>query len=208
MSLRKITPVDDGAVIYLFQTTNTDVYISASYKKKQKKKFSLHKLLVGALLVKQFGVTTSVTTDTLPQVKTIKQTNLNSLNDDEIALALAIKSYLVGSLDLEPSTRVSKHSITFEMIIRSREDPSLISKFTLLQWTERDINTYKYYLKRNAIGNNNFNSFFNALLSQDSNSLYIRLLSGLINKSSEESAASDYSFKVPDYSSQDILIKR
>lgn len=191
MSLRKISPVDDGVALLLFQTEDTDVYISASYKKKQNKRFSLHKLLVGTLLVKQFGITTSVTSNTLPKVQTIKQTNLNSLKDKEIALALATKLYLVKSLDLEPGTKVSKHSIKFEMILQSREDPRLISKFTILQWTEKDINTFKYYLKRNAIGKDNFVTFLNALPSQDSLISYIRLLSGSINKSSEDSAASD-----------------
>lgn len=191
MSQRKLSPVDDGVLVSLFQTMDIEVYIYASYRKKQKRKYSLHQFLVRTLLSKQFGVNSSITRNTLPKVQTIKQASLNNLNDEEIALALAIKSYLVGQLDLKPATRVSKHSILFEMIIKSREDPFLISKFTILQWTEKDINAFKHQIKANAIGNNNFDDFLRALLSQDSSNQYIRLLSGLINKSSEDSATSD-----------------
>lgn len=192
MSQRKLSPVDDGVLVSLFQTMDIEVYIYASYKKKQKKKYSLHQFLVRTLLSKQFGVNSSITRNTLPKVQTIKQASLNNLNDEEIALALAIKSYLVGQLGLKPATRVSKHSILFEMIIKSREDPFLISKFTILQWTEKDINAFKHQIKMKAIGNNNFDDFLRALLSQDSSNQYIRLLSGLINKSSEDSATSDF----------------
>lgn len=191
MSQRKLSPVDDGVLVSLFQTKEIEVYIFASYKKKQKKRYSLHQFLVRTLLSKQFGVNSSITRNTLPQVQTIKQANLNNLNNEEIALALAIKSYLVGQLDLKPATKVSKHSIVFEMIVKSREDPFLISKFTILQWTEKDINAFKHKMNTNAIGNNNFDGFLRALLSQDSSNQYIRLLSGLINKSSEDSATSD-----------------
>lgn len=191
MSRRRMTPVDDGGAVILYRTDSSEVYISASYNKNQRGKYSLHKFLVRSILVKQFGVTTWDTSNTLPKVQTIKQTSLDDLNDEDRALAHALKSYLVSSIGLKPTSRTSKHSISFYMIIRSREDPALISKFNLFRWTEKDINTIKSLLKRNSIGYDNFGKYLCALSSESTNILNHRLLGGVINKSSEELRTSD-----------------
>lgn len=190
MSQRRMTPVDDGGAVILYRTDSSEVYISASYKKNQKGKYSLHKFIVRSILVKQFDVTTWDTSNTLPKVQTIQQTSLDDLNEGEKAIAQALRSYLVSSIGLKPTSKTSKHSISFYMIVRSREDPALISKFSLFRWTEKDINTIKSLLKRNSIGNDNFDKYLSALSSESSN-LNHRLPGGVINKGSEEWRTSD-----------------
>lgn len=142
MSRRKLLPVDDGSAVKIYRTESSIIYVAASYWKKGGR-FSLHRLLVQSRMSNEFGAHEVDVSNTLPKVQTIKYGNLDDLNDNQIALAKAIYGYLTKSLVLKPTDKIAKHNVQFDLIIQSREDPLIVSRYKVLLWTEKRVDAFK-----------------------------------------------------------------
>lgn len=164
MSRRKVIPVDDGSAVEIYRTESSIIYVAASYWKKGGK-FSFHRLLVQSRVSNEFGAREVDVSNTLPKVQTIKLGSLDDLTDAQQAFAKAIYGYLSKSLGLKPTDKTAKHNVQFDLIIQSREEPRLVSRYKLLTWTEKRVDTFKVH-PTNRIKGDSFDRYLIALNDQ------------------------------------------
>jgi len=141
MSPRGLIPLEDGSAVEVCRTESSVIYVAASYYKKGGKS-SLHRLLVQNQIANVFGARNIDASNTLPQVKTIKQGNLDDLDDSYKALAEAINNYLVWSLG-KPTDRLAKHNVQYDFVIQRRDNPRLVSKYWLSTVTNRQVDALR-----------------------------------------------------------------
>lgn len=161
MSDRKIMPSGRGIGVELVSTNNLVVCVTAEYLRTGSERYSKHRSMVLSLLRRLWQAHTIDTSHTLRvQTEQNRRTPDGRSNDAFVMISSIIKDYLVMTLGLEPTNKVRKHNLVFQVIMYDPKDPDQSFVYdTILVVTESSIQQFLARTKSSPLKFNEFEVF-------------------------------------------------